>query len=385
MSITLNLGVHPETLVETYGLLPINDITNEEFLSTLVHPITETIKITTERGYYLECGLDHKLTIWRDGNEQKIEAGKIISTDFVKLHLGSICDLKCMPELPKEPLKGNIREKIYPLPTIMSNELGALLGLMVADGTIYHKGFRVTKRYSSVTDKFCSLISDLFEYHPRISYATNLTLADVSSVYLSRWMSSFGGLNPNDKFVPDIIFRSPLSVHAAFLQGLFEDGTVNIKNGIIDHIHWDNMTPEVVNMVQVMLLRFGIVTTVQHRSDISTLYIYSEHMKKFSKLIGFMSTEKNAKCLLPTSTDRKSFIPVTHDDLYRLRSQLSMFEYQNGRFRGYLSVRVAKTLEDTIIKDRSQWLWQRIKNFTFGQSATIEVFSENQHVYNGFS
>ena len=68
-----------------------------------------------------------------------------------------------------------------------------------------------------------------------------------------------GGMSPKAKAVPACVLASKVGVQAKFLRGLFEDGTVNVRDNRLDHVGWTTCYADMAVLVQRMLLRMGIV------------------------------------------------------------------------------------------------------------------------------
>lgn len=396
---TAHKCVAPSTLVETpNGLMPISDIPNSGVIGTasgprsyqekFTRPNSPVLNIVTRRGYQISATPDHGMIAYRNGQHRRVDAGDLKAGDFLRLRLGSDCDAQSYPTLPApEPL--NSRAESWQIPEHMSEELAELLGLLVADGTIFStgKGLRVVKRYISVIDRMAVLVKDLFGYE-LVRRTDGVTpCGEIYSVQICRWLQDFGGLDPHRKNVPTAVLRSPLSVHAAFLRGLFEDGTVNLRGDLVDHIHWDTAIPEMAATVQTMLLRLGISSTRKSHHGRTTLYLYSEHARRFADTVGFMAEEKNARCTR-FRPDTRNRVPVTREELDTL--DLDKFTRANARARGFLTrhiaVRVAEEQHSEFLQDRLKWLYEQVYSITPGESTTmcVEVPEGGQFLQNGF-
>lgn len=92
-------------------------------------------------------------------------------------------------------------------------------------------------------------------------------------------------------------FKKLKKIQCAFLKGLFEDGSVNIKRGVFDHIEFCSHNKKLIEQVRIMLLNFGIITTTNFRVGNYYLYIYKRDVRIFYKEIGFISFEKQENLL----------------------------------------------------------------------------------------
>lgn len=399
---TAHKCVHPGTLVETpQGIMPIKDIPASgriatpsgvrEYHSKFTKQAGPVVTFGTRRGYELTVSPEHGMTVWRNSHT-RVEAADVTTGDWFRMRLGATADPSNAPALPPAP-PVDPRGKTYDFPSAMTVEAAELIGLMVADGTVFNKGFRVAKRYRSVVDRFVVLVKELFGYDAKIGYCAGITpKAEVHSVQIAEWLRQVAGMSPNRKGIPPVVLRSPLAMQAAFLRGLFEDGTVNRRGDDVDHIHWENKDFDLVGTVQTMLLRFGIVSTRRFHHGIGTLYIYSQNAARFADRIGFIAAEKNA--LLDGARfgeDRACLIPVNRAELALLEPFVKATDKRNARTRGYLSRRLAehlnaKTDGTTFLAERLGWHYERVTSMKLSESETmcVTVPEGSRFLQNGF-
>jgi len=408
--LTIHKCVSPDTFVETnQGIKKIKDIPSSGFIATpdgmhlysqkFEYEKSEMLEITTRNGYSLTVTPNHGMTVWDNGAHWKREASLLKVGDWLRLKIGVTGDRSSYVKAPSSPPLGDVRAKAYKLPTEINELMAEFLGLMVADGTIYRMGFRIVKRYRSVIERFRYLAKTLFSARVYVSRAngSDAWAAEVNSVFLSSWLLKFDGVAPNEKSVPDRILSSPLRVQAAFLRGLFEDGTVNLRGNFVDHIHWDNKSLECGRTVQYMLLRFGIISSLKdHASNghkICTVYIYGNSVTKFADEIGFVSIEKSRRLKKKTyKTERQSSIPVSRLEIKKIRNLLSLFEKQNGMSRGSWSRGLARKIiardpwRTTFLLERLKWHYVKITSIKKKESASmcVSVPGAGRFLQNGF-
>lgn len=402
---TIHKCVHPDTLVESEGLQPISMIPDKGRIAAPSGVVTyrekvelaeaPALKLTTTSGYTLTTSLPHGMTTWNGAEFVRAEAQKLKVGDWLRVRLGCTSDAPEAPSLPGLP-QGDVRAVQYHAPEKLTVELAELFGLIVADGTVFRAGFRVVKRYASVVTRFAELVKAAFgaDAQPHL-VGTGTPMMEVCSHQLASWLLSIGGTAPNAKYVPDCILRAPLHMQAAFLRGLFEDGTVNEEGGHVDHIHFENVTLKVAETVQTMLLRFGIISSVRDRGGIATLYIYSQHAKRFAERISFISPEKNARLQGTFGNNTRHLLPVTKSEVSSLRKWTTQFEHQNGRLRGTISRDVAGRIlaraaaggvELPFLQERLGWHHERIKSIkkTKCKTMCVEVPDGSRFLQNGF-
>ncbi|MCA1021492.1 LAGLIDADG family homing endonuclease [Halobacillus litoralis] len=238
----------------------------------------------------------------------------------------------------------NSRSKLYDRPKFIDGDLAELLGLLVADGTLRERGVKLSKRYHEVTMRFKTLIDNCFGYsggsiklRPSNDY-----MYEVSSVDIAQYLMNFEGLLPKNKHVPKEVISSNIHNYKRFLRGVFEDGTVNLKNGKFDHIEMTMKSELMAFQIQQMLLTLGVICTTKKykRKDLWHIYIYKDYAKSFLKQVGFISKIKQEnleKCSIDShrSSPRKSIphIPKLLTSIhkyYHLNTNKSFSNYFNG-------------------------------------------------------
>jgi intein/homing endonuclease len=126
---------------------------------------------------------------------------------------------------------------------------------------------------------------------------------------IRNWIEQFGLYNKNSytKFIPKEIFQLPKHQLSLFLNRLFScDGTIYKKAG-----HWFvgycSSSREIIDMVQHLLLRFGILSKIRNKNIklggkifySHELEVYGENVNQYLQEIGFYGKkEENAKIAL---------------------------------------------------------------------------------------
>ena len=342
-AVTVHKCVHPDTLVETSeGLLPIKAIQATGRIATptasasyhnLVHNAEDVaLTVTVAGGYSLTSTPDHGLDVWDGSDYVRKEARDVREGDVLRLPLGVGCDVASLADLPTATL-GDGGEVQHLYPKWVTPEVAEFLGLMVADGTVFDRGFRLAKRHEDVANHFAALCEKLFRVTPKQYFKLGAHHVEVESTFLVRWLRSLGGLTPNQKGVPECISRSPERVQRAFLRGLFEGGTVSLKDRggskVVDSISWGNKSVELARVVAVMLLRANIVSSLKTRTRVvrgrtttlTTLSVYSGYIEHFRRSIGFISGFKRERTELPVRPSEGYGIPLSEGEARLLRRE----------------------------------------------------------------
>jgi len=402
---TIHRCVHPDTLLETDRGLERAGTVAEELSASIVttadgpkrfdkgvkYPDGPLLHIITEGGYSKKVTPDHGVMAWDGEAYSEFRADQLDEGMWLRLRLpDEECPLVLVPahklqELPPLP-EGDVRAREWTTPQWCCVQMAELLGMLVADGTVWRMGFRFVKRYKSSVDRFANLCESLFTYRPEVTRSTdcNAWSAEVDSTRLAAWLLLIGGMGPNAKAVPKVVLRSPEQIRCAFLRGLFEDGTVNVRDGgVVDHVSLTNIGEHLIEVVQLLLLQQGITSrrfrsTHAWRVDISGLQALA-----FARRIGFSCSEKQRTLEqgVYRRTDRMRSVPVSKSEARKLNNPCSI---NNARSRGMLSRHMAE--QEPILTDRLRFHHVRIKEIrlTHGPSVCIEVPCYGRFLQNGF-
>lgn len=353
-ALTVHKCVTPDTYVITNkGLMKIKNAINregvmihngkylEEPYKHVEYKNEKTITIKTKRGFELEGTRDHRLHVFdNNGNLIIKEMSDIKKGDSIALvkNTGVFNDTYVdLRDFHNEREELDVRAKLHKKPNYLDEKLGLLMGMMVADGTITKDGkvFRYSKRYRECTEKFVKLTKEIFNYTKKIATRYRKNSGDYifegGATDIVLFLSKLGGMLPNEKYVSDLILQSPESVQQSFLKGLFEDGTVTIKQNkykekLFDYIELSLYGKELVKTVQLMLLNMGVMSSTTNKNKKGknnyTLYIYKNDAKTFREKIGFISNFKRERLSLVNrevkQTSSKVTYPNINKNLYKL-------------------------------------------------------------------
>ena len=413
---TIHGCLSPKTWMQTdHGYHHIGQANSTGAVATAVGPLPyenrvtydncPMLRIRTKNGYEVEVTEDHTLMGWADTEYRLWPAGDLDVGVFLRLPLGERGPVAVPTPLPPAPTVA-AQARRWTIPTEMSDDLALFLGLFVADGTLYNRGFRLTKQSIEVVEVFAALVTRIFGYPARVKPPTKGEIdwrCEVSSVFLSRWLRRVGGLEPHNKDVPVAVRSASVTARAAFLGGLFEDGTVNVKDERLDHVGFTTVRASVAALVQIMLLEQAIICDrkhVEHKYRDGTsrwtwrLTLPGVHGARFAKVCGFVSHHKIAAGALPPRPNTGHLVPVdraTMEQLPFIHAQGNT-AVQNGqlnaRNRGTLSRHVAQLLNDETgaYADELRFHHDRIESierFT-GPSMCVEVPGHGRFIQNGF-
>lgn len=269
--------------------------------------VSETLKITTKYNYQLECTLDHKIKVQRNGQISMIPSSEIKQGDFVFVPINFKTPEQLNLPLSWQNRELDVRSKLYSRPTQMSEDLALFLGMMAADGTLRRRGFHYYKEDIETVKIFQYLLKKIFGYEAEIrkhGKNTNAWGVECSSTDISQFLLNIDGTQVHDKHVPSCIFTSSSECQCKFLQGFFEDGSVHMKKGKFDLIELVCKTKTCAEEIRMLLLQQGICCSEHHyykeriskktgkKLDSYKIMIYSSFAKTFKEKINFLNKEK---------------------------------------------------------------------------------------------
>jgi intein/homing endonuclease len=206
----------------------------------------DVYKITTNKGYTLRLTENHKVLTVNNLNVETWKELKDISIgDKVKLtkNIGYVW--------------GNQNDSEF--------EKGWLLGNLIGDGTFDDKS-ALLKYWgeSDVKDVAKKYLNNNFKTHQEFSAEENKDgIVTIGSVKLKEYAEQFGVKN-NDKLPNKKLEQQSSKFYEGFISGLIDaDGTINddtIKGNYNIRLNQSNL--ELLNIVQRMLLRLGITSTI---------------------------------------------------------------------------------------------------------------------------
>jgi DNA gyrase subunit A len=321
-----------DTLVVTdNGLIPINQLSQPGIEDVSVRVLSKdgrtstaskwwdcgafpTWRVVTRRGYEVTGTANHPLLVAvpHDSDGRVTLTWKTIAQlaigDYVVMDRSAIL----WPEQPVDlhPFYPTVlqksRVKQHTLPETLNEDMGFLLGALLAEGTFRDQVIEFTNTPGDFAEHFiqawqrafptCRL--HIFEREP-VSYGKKSFLQiQVVSQHIISFIHALGLSGRSaQRQVPEAILRSPHNVVAAFLRGLFEgDGAVEKSGRSLLRINLTASNRLMLRQIQTLLLRFGIVASLNNdrTRQIHRLLISGyDNLTLFSHKIGFTSANKS--------------------------------------------------------------------------------------------
>ena len=240
-----------------------------------VKPLFE---VTTKRGFKVKVTQDHKIAVLMDGEITTMPLKYLQAGDEILLSLGTgvqtnyiaLKPLQYERSIMSTTLNENVR-----LPEILDEELAYLIGYTHGDGYVQWgrkvnwrqpKGLKLATAddYPEIRERLIDIVKRVFNLDCSVRQGTG---AVQEVAFYSRMMIEW--LMQNDLLkakaeairVPEVIFRSPSSVQAAFIAGYFDaDGCNRGRKG---GYGIDSVSREMLEDVQQLLSVNGILSSIR--------------------------------------------------------------------------------------------------------------------------
>lgn len=305
--LTSHKCVHPDTIINTRdgykrmkSITPsttvqstVNDYSDVNFKSVTKHE--QYIKLITNAGYPLICGLDHPICIF-DGFSYKFKlAHELTTNDYICINT----NMNNKSNIINHTLPEFINNKVDTCNNIAINsDMMWVIGALVGDGCYTYKSNRVD--YTAPSD--IDLLDFMYSYFVSVGYKPKYLYRNgkkytvmLESINFRNILNSFGigRESSNYKYVYDNILKLPDQLIASFLSGLFDsDGNIDTKR---NSIRFTSSSDRLIYDVQVLLLKYNIVSYVYKQNDKHyTLCINSYNVDNFKKYIGVKSIRKSS-------------------------------------------------------------------------------------------
>lgn len=291
-----------------------NDSTPTPLIGVFNGGIKPCITMTTEFGYSLTTTREHQYrTITAEGEYTFKLAGELQPDDWVAVR--NACDIFGDDDImPAAEYRHRTNSKPFPIPTKVTDDWAAFLGLWVSEGSAADDGSVQFGLSVTESAEFVSLAEPLLQ---RIG-GDRLTSSGVrdngvakwaiSATQLARWLRLHGGEDCSTRRVPDFVFSWSQDKIATFLRWLFEgDGSLKVQKpkgnrvGCFD-VSYSTSSNQLAEDVKVLLNMFGV--TVKHVIETRADYDGKYHAitvrgnrsrKLFMDNIGFLTRAKTAR------------------------------------------------------------------------------------------
>jgi spore cortex formation protein SpoVR/YcgB (stage V sporulation) len=310
------------------------------------HAPKRRIKLTTHHGYVVHGGADHKLLVngeWKEldnllvGDVLPIDfSNTVFAQDYVDLppikfnmHLThpQVSEATGIPveyyrnvktgrhtcnedrlsayvlhdQLFEEHVKDRFDQSFETMTTCpiqLTEDFAYWLGVLIGDGSMSNQGrnISIVNADDELLTNWKNIGEQLFGLEARVVPEETKTRIHFHSMTLLRYLHDeldikIGYAAPI-KQVPALILKSPRSVVASFLRGLFDaDGcAVKMRGGCFVYI---SRSVELTRIVQELLLRFGVISRIRQQLDLChRLTVTGQDAEIFANEVGFGLSRK---------------------------------------------------------------------------------------------
>lgn len=339
--------------------------------------IVSTVRVKTKFGYEEEGTPHHRL-------RSIDENGEYVWKQLDQFKYGDIiCSLPGQFQGKRQYLSdGNISLELSP-------QLAEIIGLYVADGTIYSsrpKRFKIhfdpqdwhTRDYAikSLNNILTFIDNPTLAYSEDGNCTINLRLNSAPFVDFLCSVGLKSKTNAQDAEIPAAILKSDRAVVCAFLRGLFDANGWCYQSSTSLKLGFSTQSKELAHQVQILLHSLGILSKIvrpantENRFGTEPAYrvrLLNAQSKQLFKEIGFLTPRKQ-KCLdlLDSSFNH---LTITHSGLLD-----GFFDELDQKLKGFKS-------ESARLTKQNLYHWKRKQRVTYSAVEEVtELFGLNNNL-----
>ncbi len=355
--------------------------------------LKETEIIETSDGYSLEATPNHNIRIIdKEGNYvwktiKELQTEEWIPIQTKNRFFGNDKILEFKYSYKAGTTEG--RKKRYNFPSTLTKDYCFLLGLLIGDGDCTDEGnIKLCICENEMKDIVQNLYNKLFNDDGKVFGHW----AYIGGVEMRAYLKhlGLGYAKSFEKVVPKAIFNAGKENCAAFLRGLFDtDGSIRMdgRNKNTKRIHLATTSKILAEQTQLLLLNFGIVSTIQ-KVEVGKKDVYikgrkinskhprydltikgSKGVQIFSEDIGFTLSRKQ-KLLQTDVPTKKDFriIPNQRNRIIELFKKLPFNEQKLD------TCKIARFTRNSKEKATKELTYEKLKQFT----ETYQQFLRNE-------
>lgn len=290
--------------------------------------VKPTITVRTRYGFQNTGTLIHPMLVLRQGTHEWVKAQDIQEGDF-------LCVERRYAEFPEqEPL---LNKTPGALQEYMSPELARFLGYYIGEGSLTHTAAVILSQSPEVNPEIHADIVRLFALLEGRAPKVRGPDIRANKTSLRRWLAAngLGYTLSKEREVPRCILQATEESSREFLRALFEGEAHAAKT----HIEYSTASEELGRQVQIMLLRFGVVSNrspkrVKGRDHTYwRLSICGENAAIFQQRVGFISSRKQEAlraCLARPRNTNHDVVPGVSEVFEEVRSSLKRAAIRAG-------------------------------------------------------
>jgi replicative DNA helicase Mcm len=335
------------------GLDLNGEINNQTAIRVWSREEKELIKIKTRTGKEIKITKNHPLFTLENGFIISKEAKDFKKGEriIIPRKINVKGTIQTIPKF-KATRKSN-NSKNYIFPEIVNKELARLCGYLCRDRYL---NYSKTSSLISLTNNDDEILND-FKKLMYLNFSANCTLRKPHKGKTSKeiYLNSFAIAQyfeknfteifnkSNNKTIPELILKSENDVLKEFIKSLFEcDCHVNQKKR---QIEFTSISRELIEQIQLVLLRFGIVSSLKKKIKFATNTILKRKVESYEIIIsgnffniykdqiGLISLRKKEalkKASLKKINTNIDLIPNTNELLKQKRIEYNLNQSQMG-------------------------------------------------------
>jgi RecA/RadA recombinase len=172
------------------------------------------------------------------------------------------------------------------MPTVLTEDVSQVLGYFLGDGNLEKRSLRFTDSRKEVLEHYRSLVEGLFGIISEIRHVSNKNAfrLEINSIHAKRMFEKI-----KDNYM-ESVSKSPAGVVAAFIRGFADaKGYVSKER---PRVTIAQKSEQVIKMVQMLLVRFGIRSAIWDGRKAYKLIIDGRDIIKFKEEIGLTAKDK---------------------------------------------------------------------------------------------
>ncbi len=222
------------------------------------------------------------------------------------------------------------KHRMLQIPEELNEGVAECLGYFLGDGNFEKTSIRLREEREDVIRHYKDVFERIFGIETRLSRVKNKNCWNLSinSVHVK---SMFTFLKTH---YMELISKSPKGVVAAFIRGFFDaEGHVN-RGGW--KITVGNMDRTILEVIQMLLLRFGIMSNLRKVKIGWAIHLFSRNVRTYYEKIGLAAESKRKR--MENYVKKKSFsreiVPVKKSYMRGLLSSLGRYPSHYLRWDG---------------------------------------------------
>ena len=286
-----------------------------------------TIRVVTRNGYQLEGSLVHPVYVRQGPKEGFIKLPELKIGDHVCIDRG---EAPFPLEEPATNFDLTQCGRGFTYPSHLTPKLATLLGWLISEGNRHPTSVQVTQYIASNPDnhrEIRGLFHVIFGWEGNHNSKAKDKLIVVTSKDIRRYLICCGvkEVLSAEKSVPDLIMRGTKESVRSFLSALIEAECSVVSGGGVE---FSTASEELAKQVQLLLLRFGVVSSRQPKKVKGYTHTYwrvsffGDDARVFQREIGLRSKRKVSELesnLARPSNPNKDLVPNLTSEIGALK------------------------------------------------------------------